>query len=269
MKTVTEMCELFFKADIKGMVEKLRIPKKDKYKIQNIVTFVYKKKPMEDLKRAITQHEYSKQYMMKIRSSFYCSICDFKNQYYIDPQLERVQINLSSCADIASNTINYGYLMHTKVVPSIVLMGRIMNKIAPEIDPIVLRHFRKLRTSTIRCAKAFSAGGNIGNPCKKYCNFFNLNATSPVMEGFQEFFNDVMNTFSKFYKIVGIDQQINHRVLASIEYRREKLNERKLENLGKVMSIDDLITLGNHDDYKFVQTNPNMSKSVLSKMINF
>ena len=35
------------------------------------------------------------------------------------------------------------------------------------------------------------------------------------------------------------------------------------------MSVDDLISLGNHDDYKEVKTNPNMSKSVLSKMINF
>ena len=62
-----------------------------------------------------------------------------------------------------------------------------------------------------------------------------------------------MNTFSKFFKIVGIDQLAPKRVLASIEYRREKLNERKLENLGKVMSVDDLMALGSHDDYKMIK----------------
>ena len=35
--------------------------------------------------------------------------------------------------------------MHVKVVPTIVIMGRVISKIAPEIDPIVLRHFKKLR----------------------------------------------------------------------------------------------------------------------------
>ena len=49
MKTVSDMCELFFKADIKGMVKKLRIPKTEKFKIQNLVNFIYKKKPMDSL----------------------------------------------------------------------------------------------------------------------------------------------------------------------------------------------------------------------------
>lgn len=53
MKTVRDMSELFFKADIKGMVKKLRIPKTDKFKIQNMVNYIYKKKPMDDLTKAI------------------------------------------------------------------------------------------------------------------------------------------------------------------------------------------------------------------------
>ena len=93
-------------------------------------------------------------------------------------------MSTASCSDLASNTINYAYLMNAKVVPSIILMGWVISKIVAEMDPIVMRHFKKLRKATIRCAKAYAGGAVLGNICKKFCNFYHFNATSPAIEGY-------------------------------------------------------------------------------------
>ena len=50
--------------------------------------------------------------MLKVRSSFYCDLCDFETHRYIDVIKKEVTINLHSCGDIARNTIDYSYFLN-------------------------------------------------------------------------------------------------------------------------------------------------------------
>lgn len=55
--------------------------------------------------------------MIKARSAFYCTICDFKNHFYFDLKKKKVKINEATCAVIAENTINFTYMIHLKIAP--------------------------------------------------------------------------------------------------------------------------------------------------------
>lgn len=63
------------------------------------------------------------------------------------------------------------------------------------------RHYKKLKFNTRKCAMAFinKDGPPSGLACRAYCNNFSINQTSPVVEGFKVFFDDVIHNLEKFF----------------------------------------------------------------------
>lgn len=55
--------------------------------------------------------------MIKARSAFYCTICDFKNHFFFDIKKKLITIDYGTCGVIAENTINFTYMIHLKIAP--------------------------------------------------------------------------------------------------------------------------------------------------------
>lgn len=117
-------------------------------------------------------------------------------------------MNKGSCAAIAENTINFTYLLHVKIAPALLQLARVIRLFEPNPGALIkINHFRKVVNATRTCAMSFvgGKGGDNGSACKAYCRFFGINNTSAVQEGYEVFFNDLMNTFEKFFRHMDID----------------------------------------------------------------
>lgn len=55
--------------------------------------------------------------MTRLRSAFYCTICDFKNHHYFNIKKQIMTLSEGSCSDIAENTINFTYMINLKIAP--------------------------------------------------------------------------------------------------------------------------------------------------------
>ena len=53
--------------------------------------------------------------MLKVRSGFFCTICDYKNHHYFKLETKVIQMSNGSCAALAEGTINLAYVLHVKV----------------------------------------------------------------------------------------------------------------------------------------------------------
>ena len=121
--------------------------------------------------------------MTKVRSAFYCVICDFKNHHWFKLKKKEFIMNKGSCASIAENTINFTYLLHVKIAPTLLRIAKIIALFDPNPGaPLKINHFKKLSKATRSCAISFvsSKGGDNGSACKRYCSYFNINNTSAV-----------------------------------------------------------------------------------------
>ncbi len=51
--------------------------------------------------KALELQKENASYMLKVRSAFYCTICDFHNHRYFDLATKSITIGESTCSDIA------------------------------------------------------------------------------------------------------------------------------------------------------------------------
>lgn len=155
--------------------------------------------------RLMSMHKDMTAYMMGLRSSFYCVICDFTSHKYIDLKVKKIKFNTGFCKALAENTINFAYFLNIKLVPYLINLSKVTSVFGmSESDkPLKLRHYRKIKLSVKRCARAIKRGIKVGSKCKKYCNHYKLNANAPVLEGYSIFMNEAANMLQRFIKNYG------------------------------------------------------------------
>ena len=267
VKHTTLLVEAVMKLDLKKMIKKSKMTDKAKNHLIRRLRWVERKRPLLTLDKIEPIQQDSNKFMLKFRSAFYCSICDFTNHRFIKTKTKEVLINESTCAEIADHTINYSYMINVLVAPALMRLTEVTSAFSlGEKEPIVkVRMFKKILKSVRKCGQTYQAGGNLGKACKKYCSFFNFNSNSPVIEGYQMFFNDLMNTFTKFLRNLGHPIVEGDRILSALLKKTDKLVKQR--NLAVMFTKDQLNRI--KDPYEDKVTDPVYNDYVLNKMFNF
>ena len=82
-------------------------------------------------------------------------------------------------------------------------------KVGAEKDEI--RHYRKVKSDVKKCYLSYKETGVADSKaCTSYCHFFNFNAGSPAIEGYNVYFNDIINLYTK---IINMEKARNSRIL--------------------------------------------------------
>lgn len=248
-----ELLEAVFQIDIPKLVNTLPLQDSQKETILNKLTIVKAqdfKKMLDDM---LLMHHRNYVYMMKLRSAFFCTICDFDQQSLIDLPSKILPISDSTCQDLASNTIEYSFYLNVKLAQYLQDLSEILANFGmSEADkPVKIKFFESIKRSVRSCARAVESGSNF-RACRPYCRHYKFNANSPVIEGYQVFFNEVLNAMTKFVKNYG-----------AVDKGRVLQDELPFPTF----TMKDI--KGRKDIYDEDSVDPNFDEFVLNEMFNF
>ena len=257
-----EMLGVMFQIDIPKLLSGLPISEDKKEIILAKLTIISAVDYVKMFNDMLILYHQNFQYMMKLRASFFCVICDYDMQSIINIPNKLFRMNEGTCADIAQNTIEHSFFLNIKVASFLTDLGEILNNfsITDTSRPPKISFFSNIKRNVRSCAKAVAKGNNF-RPCKHYCRYFKFNANSPVMEGYQIFFNEVMNSLSVFIKNYG--STINKRVLEDLPSERVLFDHSPFP----VWTRRDFMV--RKDPYDEETVDPNFDDFVLSSMFNF
>jgi hypothetical protein len=266
------------KIDIKKLSDELHISDKAKEKLNVKLTMVKSQDPSSLLDSIMLMHHPNSNFMLRLRSTFFCVICDHDSHALINIPNKIVNISESTCSELATNTIEYSFFLNVKLAQylqdySVVLAAFALS----DADkPIQLKNFMKIKRVVRSCARAVEKGKDFKH-CNKYCSHFKFNANSPVIEGYQVFFNEILNAMSKFLKLYGKEEQPSTRILQDVQPAEKSIGvvkkagglpERALRE--EQFESFDLKDLKSHKDiYDQNLTDPNFDEFVLNEMFNF
>lgn len=256
-----ELLTALFAIDINKLVNGLPLPDAQKETILNKLTIVKSQDHNKMLDDMLLMHHRNYVYMMKLRSAFFCAICDFDLQSLIDIPNKVVPITESTCQDIATNTIEYSFYLNVKLAQYLQDLSEILANFGmSEADkPVKIKFFESIKRSVRSCARAVESGSNF-RACKSYCRHYKFNANSPVIEGYQVFFNEILNAVTKFIKSYGaVDKG---RVL-------DDGRGRVLQDELPFPSFSMKDIKGRKDIYDEDSVDPNFDEFVLNEMFNF
>ena len=263
VKLVLEDTEIILNADLEGMIQNSRKPQSEKLKLKNKLGIIRSKELVPNLRKALSVQKDNGKYMTKLRSAFYCTICDQKNHFHFKLDRKVMNINYDTCSDVAENTINFTYLIHVKIAPWIIKLLAICKDIIHSNSPNVeIKNLKALVKHVKKCAYSYVGGGVNGKACRQYCEYFNVNATSAVIEGYSVFFNEVRNAMTTFIKDRNLTK--NERKLASLLYRNEQMDKQRILSEGEGINWTQLRSI--EDPYHDAHINPDFSDHVLNEM---
>lgn len=248
-----ELLDAVFQIDLNKLVNSLPLQDSQKEAILNKLTIVRAQDYKKMLDDMLLMHHRNYVYMLKLRSSFFCTICDFDLQALIDVPNKVFPISDSTCQDLATNTIEYSFYLNVKLVQYLMDLSEILaNFGSSEADkPVVIKFFESIKRSVRACARAVESGSNF-RACRPYCRHYKFNANSPVIEGYQVFFNEILNALTKFIKSYGVVDK--GRVLQD-------------ELPFPTFTMKDI--KGRKDIYDEDSVDPNFDEFVLNEMFNF
>ena len=202
-KTLKDMLIEVNKIDIQKLSEELHISEKAKEKLVTKLTVVKSQSPSSIIDSIMLMHHPNSNFMLRLRSTFFCVICDHDSHALIDVAKKIINVSESTCSEIATNTIEYSYFLNMKLAQylqdySVVLAAF---SLSGSDKPIQLKSFLKIKRVVRACAKAIEKGSDFKH-CNKYCAHFKFNANSPVIEGYQIFFNEILNAMSDRKSVV-------------------------------------------------------------------
>ena len=93
-------------------------------------------------------------FLLRARSSFYCTICDFDNHAAFNLPQKQFGIKSSTCQEIAENTIEYSFFMNTKLGPYLHDLTYVLSSFSTEgvEKPAQVKNFRKIKKVVNACA---------------------------------------------------------------------------------------------------------------------
>lgn len=257
-----EMVRVIFEIDIQKKVNELPLSDNQKESILNKLTIVKSQDFNKLFDDMLIMHHKNYMYMMRLRSAFFCTICDFDSQSLIDTKNKVFPINDGTCQDIATNTIEYSFYLNIKLVQFLQDFSEILaNFGTSEADkPIKVKYYDSIKRSVRSCARAVESGSNF-RACKSYCRHYKFNANSPVIEGYQVFFNDIYTAMGKFIKDFGTPNK--DRILEGLPQNRILQDELPFPTF----TMKDI--KGRKDPYDEDAVDPNFDDFVLNSMFNF
>ena len=200
LKRIKQLLKVIFKVKVRDLIEKLQMEQDGKDKVLQKFMLLKDKNLYKLTDQVLGLFDNNRQFMMQLRSTFYCSICDFTSHRYIDLDQKIVNISQSTCADLVGGTINFSYFMNVELAQYLMdLSALLLNFAVSSSDrPVSIREYRKIRRNVGKCAIAFRNGLTDIKQCERYCEYYRINSNSPVIEGYQVFFNEITNSFEKF-----------------------------------------------------------------------
>ena len=292
MKRIKDLLKEISKFKFKEIIEKMRVEQKQKDKILQ-QHMLLKDKDLIKLTDQVTQLYFpNKEFMIQFRSTFYCNICDFSSHQHIDVERKILKIGEASCGELAMNTINFSYFLNVELSKYLIDFTRFLLNfsLSDSAEPAKIRRFNKVRKDVAKCANVFKSNGTNFKKCKAYCSYYKMNANSPVIEGYQIFFNHVINAFEVFLKNYKPeddnkdedDDDEKSRVLSEKNAKKDSKQDSKQDGKGGdtgnekrhnddmeslKLSSDELESV--YDPYTEKGVDPNYDEYVMNKMFSF
>ena len=207
-KTLKDMLIAVNDIDIKKLSDELHISDKAKDKLITKLTMVKSQDSNSMLESIMLMHHPNSNFMLRLRSTFFCVICDHDSHALIDIPKKIINVSEGTCSELATNTIEYSFFLNVKLANYLQDYSIVLSAFAlSDADkPIKLKNYQKIKRVVRACARAVEKGKDFKH-CNKYCAHFKFNANSPVIEGYQIFFNEILNAMSKFLKLYGKEDQ--------------------------------------------------------------
>jgi len=258
-----DMIETVFEIDMVKLINNLSVSDSQKETILNKLTIVKSQDSKKLFDDMLIMHHRNYVYMMKLRSAFFCTICDYDSQALIDLKNKIFPINDGTCTDIAQNTIEYSFYLNVKLSQYLQDFSEILANfgLSDADRPVRIKYFENIKRGVRSCARAVESGGNM-KACKSYCRHFKFNANSPVIEGYQIFFNEILNAMTKFIKSYGPSS--TSRVLEEETSKKRILQD---ESPFPTYTMKDIKS--RKDPYDEDAIDPNFDDFVLNAMFNF
>lgn len=199
---IRDMTKAVFNINFRELVDKLHEEQKQKDKVLKQFLMLQDKKLPQLIDQVLDLYNPNKEFMMRLRSTFFCNICDYSSHRYIDVYEKMVYINETTCKEIATNTINFSYFLNTELSKYLSdLTGVLLHfSLSSANKSAKIKDFSKVRRQVVKCAKVIKSNSNNFVPCRRYCEHYKINANSPVIEGYNVFFNQVINSLQRFLK---------------------------------------------------------------------
>lgn len=134
----------------------------------------------------------SSSYVAAWKSAFYCTICDFASQSFIDTNNKKITYSAASCDALVHNTLLYTNLLNTVLIPFLSSLTEIITRLRGNGKYQKLHTIRRVNKAIKDCVadyKQYDSG--LGN-CKAYCEYFNPVRDNYVFEGYPEFFANTL-----------------------------------------------------------------------------
>lgn len=276
LRRIRDLLKVLFHTNIKDLIEKLPMDEEEKDKLLQTFMLLKDKELYKLTDQVLGLYGSNTNFMMQLRSTFFCNICDFTSHRYIDIPSKILTIDEISCGDIAMNTINFSYFLNVELAKYLMDLAKLLGNfsIGGSDTPVSIKNYGKISSDVNLCANVFKSGSPDFEGCYRYCRYFKLSSNSPVIEGYQIFFNNVISSLEKFLK--------NH---ANQELPEAQGDDRsRLLNESSAQTGDDTDTSKNddietfdfsyddlepHDPYEETNTDPNYDDYVLDKMFSY
>jgi hypothetical protein len=150
------------------------------------------KRPKAIFEKLNKYQKVSSNYVAAWKSAFFCTICDFANQNFIDIQNKRITYSAASCDAFVQNTITYAYLLNVVLIPYLSALTEIISRLDGNAKYQKLHNFQRVLKAIRDCVADYKQYDSGLANCKAYCEFFNLVQDVYIYEGYPEFFANTL-----------------------------------------------------------------------------
>ena len=134
----------------------------------------------------------SSSYVAAWKSAFFCTICDFANQSFIDINKKQITFSADSCDALVQSTLLYTNLLNAVLIPYLSSLTEIITRLRNSTKYQKLHNHRRVIKAIKDCKADYLVyDKGLGN-CKNYCEYFNLASDSYILEGYPEFFANTL-----------------------------------------------------------------------------
>jgi hypothetical protein len=188
------------------------------------------------------------EYMDHLKSLFFCTICGYGNQQFIDIETKSINFSSDSCDSLVRNTFQFSYLLNNLLVPFLLEVSEFMVKAMKDKNHKVLKlkPLGLINKAVDDCAKDYKDADEALNNCLAYCSFFKLNRNTPEIEGYPELFFNFLVQVDVFIATKGTIKEkaapASNAPKAPEKTTDKKADEKKEEEKkGKLRLLEELL----------------------------
>ena len=144
------------------------------------------------LDKALLYQKRAANYISSLKSSFFCTICDYSNQLFIDTEKKTITFGDESCDALAVNTILYTNILNNLLVPYLEKFTYLIAQFGTIKKYQKLHNFGKIKSATRACAEEYKKSDSRLSECRAYCSLFRFNTDNYAFEGYPELFANTL-----------------------------------------------------------------------------